>query len=117
MRGTLFNELDDDKLYKIIDFVEFEEHFKLAGSGAVMTNGTHEPDGLQSQPSKRFKKPETVSLLEHTRLRNIGELKCLFKSTVLMLLHKFKPRVLFVIAFFITTNLPDKIIKRGYNSV
>lgn len=94
MRGTLFNELDDDKLYKIIDFVEFEEHFKLAGSGAVMTNGTHEPDGLQSQPSKRFKKPETVSLLEHTRLRNIGQLKLWFKSTVLVHLNKFKPCIL-----------------------
>lgn len=74
MRGTLFNELDDDKLHKIIDFAEFEEMFKLPGSGSVMTNGAHEVDGLTSQPSKRFKKPETVSLLEHTRLRNIGKL-------------------------------------------
>lgn len=74
MRGTLFNELDDDKLHKVIDFAEFEEMFKLPGSGGVvMTNGTHDVDGLTSQPSKRFKKPETVSLLEHTRLRNIGE--------------------------------------------
>lgn len=72
VRGTLFNELDDDKLYKIIDFSEFEEVFKLPGSGTVMTNGTHEVDGLTTQPSKRFKKPETISLLEHTRLRNIG---------------------------------------------
>lgn len=74
VRGTLFNELDDDKLHKVIDFAEFEEMFKLPGSGGVvMTNGNNEVDGLTSQPSKRFKKPETVSLLEHTRLRNIGE--------------------------------------------
>uniref|UniRef100_A0A1B6L954 Formin-like protein n=1 Tax=Graphocephala atropunctata TaxID=36148 RepID=A0A1B6L954_9HEMI len=73
VRGTLFNELDDDKLYKVIDFAEFEEMFKLPGSGgSMLTNGTHEVDGLTSQPSKRFKKPETVSLLEHTRLRNIA---------------------------------------------
>lgn len=29
-------------------------------------------DTLASFPSKRFRKPDTVSLLEHTRLRNIG---------------------------------------------
>lgn len=40
-----------------------------------MTNGSSEVDGgLQSFPSKRFKKPENVSVLEHTRLRNIGNL-------------------------------------------
>ncbi|XP_054286349.1 formin-like protein isoform X2 [Macrosteles quadrilineatus] len=75
VRGTLFNELDDDKLYKVIDFAEFEEMFKLPGSGGnMLTNGSHEVDGLglSSQASKRFKKPETVSLLEHTRLRNIA---------------------------------------------
>lgn len=38
-----------------------------------MVNGTSEVDGLNSFPSKRFKKPENVSVLEHTRLRNIGK--------------------------------------------
>lgn len=71
MRGTIFNELDDDRLHNYIDFTDFEERFKI-GIGTHLTNGNSEIDGLQSFPSKRFKKPENISLLEHTRLRNIG---------------------------------------------
>ena len=72
VRGTIFNELDDDRLHQVIDFVDFEEKFKL---GVAMLNGTSEIDGLSNFPSKRFKKPENISLLEHTRLRNIGKYK------------------------------------------
>nr|XP_050865408.1 formin-like protein isoform X4 [Vespula vulgaris] len=71
VRGTIFNELDDDRLHNYIDFSDFEERFKIGMSGHV-ANGNSELDGLQSFPSKRFKKPENVSLLEHTRLRNIA---------------------------------------------
>lgn len=71
MRGTIFNELDDEKLHTIIDFSEFEEQFKL-GSCIPLSNSGDENDGLVSQGSKRFKKPELHSLLEHNRLRNIG---------------------------------------------
>ncbi|XP_077281285.1 formin-like protein isoform X3 [Temnothorax americanus] len=71
VRGTIFNELDDDRLHNQIDFSDFEERFKIGMSGHV-ANGNNEIDGLQSFPSKRFKKPENVSLLEHTRLRNIA---------------------------------------------
>ncbi|XP_011309780.1 formin-like protein CG32138 isoform X2 [Fopius arisanus] len=71
VRGTIFNELDDDRLHNHIDFVDFEERFKI-GIGGIVANGNSEIDGLQSFPSKRFKKPENVSLLEHTRLRNIA---------------------------------------------
>lgn len=74
VRGTIFNELDDDKLYTVIDFCEFEERFKLAALGKALVNGDSDIDGLSSFPSKRFKKPDMISLLEHTRLRNIGEL-------------------------------------------
>lgn len=72
VRGTIFNDLDDERLYKQINFVEFEEKFKI-GQGGPYANGNSELDGLTSFPSKRFKKPENVSVLEHTRLRNIGE--------------------------------------------
>ncbi|XP_048508614.1 formin-like protein isoform X2 [Athalia rosae] len=71
VRGTIFNELDDDRLHNCIDFSDFEERFKI-GMGGPVSNGNNEIDGLQSFPSKRFKKPENVSLLEHTRLRNIA---------------------------------------------
>lgn len=71
VRGTIFNELDDDRLHSVIDFIDFEEKFKI-GSGGPFTNGDSEVDGLSSFPSKRFKRAENVSLLEHTRLRNIA---------------------------------------------
>lgn len=61
--------MDDEKLHKQIDFADFEERFKI-GIGGPLVNGISEVDGLNS--SKRFKKPENVSVLEHTRLRNIG---------------------------------------------
>ncbi|KAJ6647920.1 Formin-like protein [Pseudolycoriella hygida] len=70
VRGTIFNELDDEKLHKQIDFADFEELFKI-GIGGPMTNGISEVDGLNSHGSKRYK-PEKVSVLEHTRLRNIA---------------------------------------------
>ncbi|XP_051156888.1 formin-like protein isoform X1 [Leptopilina boulardi] len=71
VRGTIFNELDDERLHNFIDFSDFEERFKLGMVGHI-TNGNSEFDGLQSFPSKRFKKPENITLLEHTRLRNIA---------------------------------------------
>ncbi|KAK9892894.1 hypothetical protein WA026_022576 [Henosepilachna vigintioctopunctata] len=71
VRGTIFNELDDDKLHNHIDFHDFEERFKI-GIAGIVANGNSEIDGLSSFPSKKFKKPENVTLLEHTRLRNIA---------------------------------------------
>jgi hypothetical protein len=71
VRGTIFNELDDDKLHRHIDFNDFEERFKI-GSAGTLANGNSEIDGLSTFPSKRFKKSENVTLLEHTRLRNIA---------------------------------------------
>lgn len=73
VRGTIFNDLDDDKLHKVIDFSDFEDKFKIGLNGPIQS-GNSETDGLSSFPSKRFKKPENVTLLEHTRLRNIGNL-------------------------------------------
>ncbi|KAI5752250.1 hypothetical protein M8J77_015180 [Diaphorina citri] len=73
VRGTIFSELDDDRLFSVIDFGEFEEKFKLTTQGRPGGGGDiDEGDGLSTFPSKRFKKPESVSLLEHTRLRNIA---------------------------------------------
>lgn len=73
MRGTIFNELDEEKLMSKIDFMDFEERFKI-GVGLCGLNSSQgsEIDGLNSFPSKRFKKPDNITLLEHTRLRNIG---------------------------------------------
>lgn len=70
----MFNELDDEKLFNVIDFLEFEEHFKIGlGGGVCKANGdVSEVDSLHAFGSKRVKKQELTSLMEHTRLRNIG---------------------------------------------
>lgn len=70
VRGTIFNELDEERPRRRINFAEFEEKFRLGG--AVGAAPDPDSDTLASFPSKRFRKPDTVSLLEHTRLRNIG---------------------------------------------
>ncbi|CAH2095904.1 unnamed protein product [Euphydryas editha] len=68
VRGTIFNELDEERPRRRINFAEFEEKFRIGGAGAL-----HVPDdALASFPSKRFRRPDTVSLLEHARLRNIA---------------------------------------------
>lgn len=71
VRGTIFNELDEERPRRRINFTEFEEKFRIGGAcgGTQLDTDT---DTLASFPSKRFRKPDTVSLLEHTRLRNIA---------------------------------------------
>lgn len=53
---------------QIIDFGEFEDIFRLGPAGPLAAAG----DGTPKMPKKN-KKPETVSLLEPNRLRNVGE--------------------------------------------
>ncbi|CAG4959127.1 unnamed protein product [Parnassius apollo] len=69
VRGTIFNELDEERPRRRINFAEFEQKFRLGG--AAPHAASCEAD-LASFPSKRFRRPDTVSLLEHTRLRNIA---------------------------------------------
>ncbi|XP_048478769.1 formin-like protein isoform X1 [Plutella xylostella] len=66
VRGTIFNELDEERPRARINFAEFEETFRIGGAPAPA------PDPLASYPSKRFRKHDTTSLLDHTRLRNIA---------------------------------------------
>lgn len=59
--------------------MDFEEKFKIGIiPGAHNENGDF--DGISTFPSKRFKKPENISLLDHVRLRNIGKLKINIKD-------------------------------------
>ncbi|KAK9501805.1 hypothetical protein O3M35_012472 [Rhynocoris fuscipes] len=67
VRGTVFCELDDGHVFNRIDFDDFEEKFKMPGPPSKDVN-----DSLTSLPSKRFKKSDLISLLEHDRLRNIA---------------------------------------------
>jgi formic-like protein len=52
VRGTIFNELDDEKLHKNIDFADFEEKFKIGiGIGALASS---EIDGLAREAGEYF---------------------------------------------------------------
>lgn len=79
VRGTIFNELDDDKLHKCIDFRDFEERFKLGGG---MMNGTSAVDG--PLPGTMARKEMKHSLLENNRLRNLGKLLVIQNIRVLI---------------------------------
>ena len=68
MRGTVFCEIDDGRVFNRIDFCDFEDKFKVGGPRETSTTD------LGTMPSKRFKKSDLISLLEHNRLRNIGEI-------------------------------------------
>jgi hypothetical protein len=82
VKGTVFCELDDEKLFDMIDFNRFEELFKT-GPG-VLANGTtngRTDDSLLSpssqqrkeqQQQQRAKKTEHVSLLDAQRQRNMA---------------------------------------------
>ncbi|KAK6165836.1 hypothetical protein SNE40_022673 [Patella caerulea] len=67
VKGTIFSELDDEKLYSVIDFLEFEEIFRLGPAGPMRTSENGTPKLL-----KKNRVPQTISLLEPNRLRNIA---------------------------------------------
>lgn len=68
-----------------IDFADFEDKFKIGTGGVNMLNGSSDMnDGLMTMPSKRIKKPENISVLEHTRLRNIGKISAYFFNVCLL---------------------------------
>lgn len=82
VRGTVFNELDDDKIIDKLDFGEFEEFFKVGvNPGAVrsetLTNGDASHSELGMTPSRSAnaglkRGGEQQTLLEHKRLRNLA---------------------------------------------
>ncbi|CAF3542171.1 unnamed protein product, partial [Rotaria sordida] len=67
VRGTVFYELDDEKYFKLIDFEKFEELFKT-GSGLPINQGNVSPHLKQ----KYIKIPESLTLLDPQRQRNLG---------------------------------------------
>nr|XP_022310117.1 formin-like protein CG32138 isoform X3 [Crassostrea virginica] len=64
VKGTVFSDLDDDKLLNVINFNEFEEVFKL-GAGLMGA------EDMKGETMKK-KKAESVSLMEPNRLRNVA---------------------------------------------
>ncbi|BES96764.1 Drf_GBD [Nesidiocoris tenuis] len=71
VRGTVFCELDDGRVFNRIDFNDFEDKFKMPGP-PNKDNISLTDSSLTTMPSKRFKKSDLISLLEHNRLRNIA---------------------------------------------
>lgn len=67
VRGTIFCELDDEKYFKLIDFETFEELFKT-GSGLPVNQSNISPHLKQ----KFLKVPESLTLLDPQRQRNLG---------------------------------------------
>ncbi|ESP01673.1 hypothetical protein LOTGIDRAFT_139357 [Lottia gigantea] len=67
VKGTIFSDLDDEKLYSVIDFLEFEEIFRLGPAGPIRSSENGTP-----KLGKKNKVPQTISLLEPNRLRNIA---------------------------------------------
>lgn len=86
--------MNDEKIYKEIDFLDFEEKFKISINGCFV-KGDSELDGNPLNQSKRMKKPENVSLLDSTRSRNIGNF-----FFIIIQIHNFNN------FYFIFSNFP-----------
>ncbi|GAV07212.1 hypothetical protein RvY_17081 [Ramazzottius varieornatus] len=84
VKGTVFSELDDEKILSSLDFSQFEESFKTGCSGRSMSMvksgqetalaaGDPMDSNVADQDGRpRFRKVEKVSLLEANRLRNLA---------------------------------------------
>ena len=64
--GTVFDQLDDERVLKTLDFTDFEEVFKLK----TQTEAKQFTQGPKSEPT--VKKAPTESLLEPTRSQNVA---------------------------------------------
>ncbi|KAK2180878.1 hypothetical protein NP493_421g02041 [Ridgeia piscesae] len=76
VKGTVFSDLDDRdctstycRQQQVIDFPRFEEEFKLGG-GEVASDDM--ADGTPTFSRRASKRPETVSLLDPNRIRNVA---------------------------------------------
>ena len=81
VKGTIFSDLDDEKLYAIINFNDFEDTFRLGPAGPLSV-------GNSGTPTLKKKKPEAISLLEPNRLRNVGKCQKLLFVICLILSSK-----------------------------
>lgn len=74
VKGTVFCELDDEKLLKIIDFETFEELFKT-GPAIVSSSSNNMNSKNGDSPTtlrKIMRKNENLTLLEAQRQRNLA---------------------------------------------
>lgn len=62
VQGTLWEKIDDEKLYKSLDLIDFGQCFS--------SNKEHDHGTMSSATLKRFKEPTTISVLEPRRAQN-----------------------------------------------
>uniref|UniRef100_A0A8D0L7S3 Formin like 1 n=1 Tax=Sphenodon punctatus TaxID=8508 RepID=A0A8D0L7S3_SPHPU len=65
INGTVFNELNDEKVLKELDMSHFEEQFKTKAQGPGLDIGTLKGRAVQKAPSK-------VTLMESNRAKNLA---------------------------------------------
>lgn len=79
VKGTIFCELDDEKLLNVIDFDSFEEKFKTGPAFANSQNRAENNASLRIDSpvnsKKTLKKNENLTLLDAQRQRNLGNIK------------------------------------------
>ncbi|XP_065897547.1 formin-like protein 2 isoform X2 [Dysidea avara] len=67
INGTIFSDLDDENVHKVVDFTEFEETFKLKSQGESLPKHT-----AMSVSSSSVKRKNVDGLLEPNRAQNIA---------------------------------------------
>ncbi|KAM4622722.1 formin-like protein 1 isoform 1-T2 [Discoglossus pictus] len=65
INGTVFTQLNDEKVLKELDMTDFEEHFKTKAQGPSQTTFSKKVKAAQNQPSK-------VSLIDANRAKNLA---------------------------------------------
>ncbi|KAM8946476.1 formin-like protein 1 [Pelodytes ibericus] len=65
INGTVFTQLDDEKVLQELDMSDFEEHFKTKAQGPSQSTFSQKVKAAQKQPSK-------VSLIEANRAKNLA---------------------------------------------
>ncbi|XP_025063122.1 formin-like protein 1 isoform X2 [Alligator sinensis] len=65
INGTVFNDLNDEKILEELDMNDFEEHFKTKAQGPSLDIGTLKTKATQKAPSK-------VTLIESNRAKNLA---------------------------------------------
>lgn len=76
VKGTIFCELDDEKLFNLIDFDTFEELFKTGPAFANNQNSSNNNANFKVESpvssKKMIKKNENLTLLDAQRQRNLA---------------------------------------------
>ena len=105
--GTVFDQLDDERVLKTLDFTDFEEVFKLK----TQTETKQLTQGPKSEPT--VKRAPTESLLEPTRSQNVA----IAKKRVTCSTEELKQAILTYVEFNIFHNSYENVTAVNYTIV